>query len=378
MGRHDIWRLDPCRFADGRGYRAPSEIANLGPGPGIEVGNRLRPSRVAVLQPRQDEFRVVSLVLMGSNDTVHSRSPPLFAGPELACPGILDSETPANFTSRWDGTRRLSRCLRVVLAFGAATLAPTAGGNRAEGFETGWELMQQFRFSEAATAFRRAEGPATNEARLGRAIALLNAQPRTRANLAEAEAILATLSRDPATAEWAAPAGYFRARLVQFYQDPPDLQLAATRYWDTWSSFPDTFWGQHAAAKWVLLQLYVGTDAWELRLAAAQNVIAALSIPSALRDAHLSIAQAALFLRQGDEATALAHFQAAAQNGFEQPSLRSEVDIAIAELAFATGDLSTARHHYDLFLRDNRRDNRRQLVKMRLAELAAPTLPASP
>lgn len=238
-----------------------------------------------------------------------------------------------------------------------------------------WRALRERRHAEAGPAFEAAleQGPASSVLELGRAVALLNRQPRLRENVAAADRLLAGLAREPG--EVGLQARYLRARLAEVHLFEPDLPLAARRYADLIADAPAHPFAQAAVPKLVRLRVYLLGDDPVAALAAAESWAPALTEPSARRDYHLVMARSHLFFKTDPE-RALEHLIAARAAGQLIPAQAAATLVGIAELARELGRVELARDAYGEFLRTHRRDHRVYMIRQRLAELD-PAAPAA-
>jgi hypothetical protein len=104
---------------------------------------------------------------------------------------------------------------RVLAAIGLVALAACAAAAFDDqpdpATRRGWEAQSRLRFREALDAFDQA-GP-SRAARFGRAMALLNVQPKTQENIEQAATILDALAAEDGDDEFGIAGAYFRARI---------------------------------------------------------------------------------------------------------------------------------------------------------------------
>jgi hypothetical protein len=228
-----------------------------------------------------------------------------------------------------------------------------------------WELAALSLHTDAARGFRSlAAGAApSEEARFGMAIALLTAQPKTPANIAQAEAILDELSDSARDPELRVAAQYYRARIEQAHRFVPDFAAASIRYRALMEASPESVFGQLAALKWCLLELYRFPDEeFEQRFEEVGALEAMFSIPEMKKDFHLSIAQARLRSERRD-ALALRHLRLAADLGVQREHARANALAGVVNLAHELGELEVARQYGQAFLQEFERDPRASVVR---------------
>jgi hypothetical protein len=255
------------------------------------------------------------------------------------------------------------------LSVGHAQDTPPAG------MEAAWSEGAQLSFADAARHFAKLGD--TREARFGRAVMLLNAQPKTNANVAEGRALLLALRRERADDDAGIGALYYLARVAQFHEARPDLAGARAHFATLIAQHGDHFYGQLARLKLATLALYDAADSSSPadRLAAAEALGAPLRHPGVTRDFHLLAAEAYLRFNLSLE-RALAHFLAAEATGAPvRDVVRSALFIQIGECARELGRHELARRFYGRFLAEFPRDARGSTVRARLAGLPAEGAP---
>jgi hypothetical protein len=241
-----------------------------------------------------------------------------------------------------------------------------------------WSLVATLRFEEAADAFARIEGdPGANaglrSARLGRATAALQAQPRTESGVRAALAEFNRLAAEPPADEVALAAAFLAARVVQDHLSPADPRDAARRFRDLHERHGTHPLGQIAWVRWALLTLYDGRDPADTttpdaQLARIEREGAALTEPLAIRDFHLLLAFAYPDLAPSDEAM-LRHLIAAEATGLLRWQTRRDIYVQIVETALVLGRTDVVRTYFGRYEAAYPRDQRRQLLGERIAAL---------
>ncbi len=264
-------------------------------------------------------------------------------------------------------TARLRAVAVAVVWFNIALTAPAAGSpSSAEG----WQALRERRFNDAGPAFARAMEAAPDDRPLavGRASALLTAQPRTRANVEKADALLARL--ESGDDEAAITARYLRARVAEAHLFEPDHKLAASRYETLIATAPGHPLAQMARVKRVMLRVFVLGDDPEAELHRAEALAGEFGDGHSRRDYHLVMARGYLLLNREKE-RALDHLRAAAAEEFTLASNEADTLVALGELARELGRAELARESFGRFLEGHPRDERRHLVQTLLAALPA-------
>ncbi len=258
-----------------------------------------------------------------------------------------------------------ARCL-----LGLLLGAMSAGG---AGLTEGWQALAGYKAVQALAIFdqQAATGaPAlAREARFGHAVALLDKQPVSAAQLDEARGIFTALA-DGGADDVAQGAQFFLGRIAQHHQLQPDPAAAARQFRRLIAEHGDSIWAQTALGRLALLELYAlnPVDPPAARVTAAEKLLAGARTPAAESDVHYAVANAIFFYRL-PAAGALPHLLAAERLARLGWSERAEVLVQIAELSRLGGDQQQAVEFYRKFLVENPRDQRNFIVRQRLAAL---------
>lgn len=259
---------------------------------------------------------------------------------------------------------------RILLATGFILATVAAAG---AGLADGWQALAGYRAVQAMAIFdpqREATDPAVRrEARFGHAVALLDKQPVTGAQIEEARGILTALA-DGGTDDFAQGARFFLGRIAQHHQAQPDAMEAARQFRQLIAEHEDSIWAQTALSRLALLEIYElnPTLPPAERIAAAEKLLAHARTPAAESELHYAIASA-IFFHHLPVAGALPHLLAAERLNRLGWTERTEVLVQIAELSRLGGDRRQAAQFYRKFLTENPRDQRQYIVKERLAAL---------
>jgi tetratricopeptide (TPR) repeat protein len=195
--------------------------------------------------------------------------------------------------------------------------------------------------------------------RLGEAIALLNVQPKTSGNIERAAELLDRLR---GADEIGIAATYYLARLEQIHRFRPNPQRALALYAELFRQHPHHPLAQSGVVKAALMRLYGGdADFAEIEASGRQ-----LTIPEAVRDFHLALADAAGRLNLPAEKQ-LEHLLVVERVGVAKRKTAADLYVRIAELARESGRAELARQFYGKFLAEFPNDQRVRLVKERLA-----------
>lgn len=233
-----------------------------------------------------------------------------------------------------------------------------------------WAQASLGLFKDAHRAF--SEAPAADrEARFGEAVALLNVQPKTDANLDHAAALFRALVADDPADDYAIGARYFLARIPHVHRATPDAALALAGYRELAALDSPHPLAQRAVVLVALLELFEPGISAEERVARFERLSArgaALVDSSARRDFHLVMAEAALRHKFDDRIT-LEHLLAADRAGIVRAVTQRDTWLRTAEIARRAGRPDVAIASYRRFLENFRSDPRRRAIQEHLAEL---------
>lgn len=265
--------------------------------------------------------------------------------------------------------RLLSVSVAFVLPVG---LAHGQGDARAD-TQLGWHELSLLKASEAQAAFASAlsADPASRNARLGAALALLQLRSRTDANIATAAAAFESLRRENPDDDAGIGAAYYLARIQQLHSSTPDRAAAVAGYRALLAAHPGHAYAQLAAPKLALLLLYddVPPAEWERRVAEIEALIPQLTAPEAIRDTRLTLAMALIRLRN-DHARAYPHFAACLAAGLVTRAPRlNTVLLHAAESAQVLGRPAEAAGYYSDFLANFPSDVKSDEIRRRLTQL---------
>lgn len=243
-----------------------------------------------------------------------------------------------------------------------------ASGMKTQGSGIGWEETSQLLFTDATERFRDAiRADASPKNRLGLAIALLNAQPRTEQNVNESRAILQTIQTQSPNSDIGILATYLLARILQLHQAQPDPAGAAAAFAALHSAHPGHPVAEQAAVKFAMLELYELTPEEKLpqRFDELEKLGAALKTPDAIRDFKYLLANART--DTGIEpAKTLELLIAADLQGFRRPATQADVWVRISQWANAQGRTDVAEDYAGRFVKRFIRDNRKFTMERQL------------
>ena len=233
-----------------------------------------------------------------------------------------------------------------------------------------WELIGRHLPKDALAGLQAKPARGSRESALAVAVVRMDIQPVTEAGLNKVAEQLTELARG--TDEIADASAYLTARLYQSHFFTPDYARAAADYEQLAAKSPASTWAQLGLVKLMLLKLYVLPEPAEpaARVAAAEALLARVTLPDLQRDAHIVLGRARLFHGQPMD-TVLAHLLVADRIGGLTGLKRVELQLQIAELSRREKLWEQARVYFQRFLDENEVDGRIYTVKAKLAEIAA-------
>ena len=233
-----------------------------------------------------------------------------------------------------------------------------------------WDLVARHLANDALAGLQAKRAQGDREAAFVEAVVRMDSQPVTQPGLKQVEVQLTGLAQG--NDEIAAASAYLIGRLYQAHFFTPDYARAAQEYEQLAEKSPGSYWAQLGLVKLALLKLYKLPEPTEpaARIAAAEALLARLTVPDLQRDAHIVIGRAGIFHGQPMDGV-LAHLVAADRIGGLAILKRGELQIQIGELSRREGRWEQARVYFQRFVDDNDVDGRVRTVKMKLAEIAA-------
>lgn len=233
----------------------------------------------------------------------------------------------------------------------------------------GWRLMQKLQFNEAVEEMERA-GPLSPRGRMGLAMALLNTQPRSQADVERAAVILRQLSEGAADEEVASWALYFLGRIDQAHRKEVDEQAALVTYGKLIERFPASEAAELARIKRGLLELYSPGDDVDRAgvLGRLEEELPLISSAPTRQQLHHVIAEGLLFFQLSRE-RALDHFIAAHKLGEFIPNSEPGALYRIAALAQDLGRREVAARHFRALVERHPTSPMLYEATQRLAEL---------
>lgn len=256
---------------------------------------------------------------------------------------------------------RLGAGLWLAALTGLADVAH-AGTNLTEA----WNTLSTGFYDDAIRQFTASGN--SRAAQLGTAIAQCNRPPVTASSLAEAQRQLEELAA--ANDEIGRAAQYFLARLWQWHPMTPDTAAAARLYERLVATGADDHWCRLALVKLAILRLTAlgAANGLPARLTSTEQLLTRTADPVTQRDLHLVIAEVRLHHELYDAPT-FAHLQAALGDRTLPADLRADLLVQTGRIAVKLGDATTARAHFEIFLREFPKDRRHFEVQQALLQL---------
>lgn len=236
-----------------------------------------------------------------------------------------------------------------------------------------WQLGLAYSFNEAERGFSRAlrDHPDDRNARLGRAAALLNVQPRTVDRIADARRLLEAIAAENRSDDAGVSARYLLARIADAHQQPRDPALAARLYRSLLDENTAHPLAQAAGVKLALILLYDPAQP-DLagRFAGAEALLAHVTHAGPRSDLLVILGRSALHFGRPPR-DALRWLAAARESGFALRSVAADTLVALSDLALELGETGLARECLSEFVDAYPRDSRSAWLRGRLAALPA-------
>ncbi len=234
-----------------------------------------------------------------------------------------------------------------------------------------WEKAATFQVKEAYGEFKQNKEMGPLEKKFGIAVTLLNLQPRTQGNLEESARLFGELAGEvPKGEPLNAFARFFRARLMEFYFDPPDTEAARQEYLALVKEGTGNLVVELSASQLVVLEGFSEKSLEErlAGLAELEGLAADLKTPSGQREFHTAMGYA-LLSNGGDKAKALDHFLAADKIGFPRKTSASALWLTAGTVAAEIGRTGDAKYFFEKMIEVYPHDPRIHMVKQRLESL---------
>ncbi len=247
-----------------------------------------------------------------------------------------------------------------------------ASAQRDPKLDEGWSNATLFRANDAQQDFLQAAKnlPAKREADFGQAVSLLNVQPKTDANLDLAAALFQSIRKSQPDDDLGIASLYFLARIEQYQRLPPDMPQAEKYYRELVARYPHHFWGEQAAIRLALLEIYQApTRAEQISILADYDKLGDQFVdPNCRRDLFNALGRSYLNLRLSPE-RALEDLLKTQETGFSLAVDRADAYVRIGELARTLGRNNVAITYYKKLATEFPFDFRVYTIKQRLDQL---------
>ena len=262
----------------------------------VVVGMRksgFRASKFTLSPSQVDQIPVPAMLFVGHPVT----------GPESHAVALVSADTKRGSFTIWDpleGVKTMDARSVSEIWDGHGVGIEKGNTVQADVVEDAWKLNRKLEFSAASNLLKRFEpdsGKERSRAFLARAISLMGMQPRTAKNLDSAYQLLETVARSRDADETVLWAIYYQARIDQIHRSPPDFVRAAMHYRTLIDRYPDSMAAQLGFVKLAILRLYVLEEIpiHQQVLADLESESSFLSYPLAVREFHVTLADAYLF-----------------------------------------------------------------------------------
>lgn len=253
-----------------------------------------------------------------------------------------------------------------LLAAILLSVAGAQGQSPGPDLQPHWKEASKLLIREANNGFTDAakRDSQNRESRFGKAITLLELQPKTRSNVELAADLLDELAAEVPADKITIPARYYRARIEQVHRFEPDPAKAQEMFTALYRDHPEHPLAQAGLVKAATIDIYTSErdpQALALELAEYRTLAATLTFPPAKRDLYLGLA-AAEARYFGESERSLNDLLAADRIGIVQSQARASTWVRIAEVARKTGRTDIARRYYEMFLEKFPRDKRHYMV----------------
>jgi tetratricopeptide (TPR) repeat protein len=258
----------------------------------------------------------------------------------------------------------------IVTLLGSTTLPAK---EESPSLKDAWDNASRLLINDSYDIFTNLKPSATADQRMidfGRAATLINVQPKTSGNISEADELLQNVIKANPNDDLAISSQYILARIAQIHMTPPDDALAIERYTTLINAHPQHLLAQSAITKRAVIRFYALDTNSTLESRYQQMVKDAplVTEPGSRRDYLLLLANASIRLNKPADVTLGHLLQAELCNNFRKRAL-GDLYVRIAEFSAVAGKKDMAISYYEKFLANFVRDNRRFIVKEKLAAL---------
>jgi tetratricopeptide (TPR) repeat protein len=214
-------------------------------------------------------------------------------------------------------------------------------------------------------------GKSTRKTRFGLALATIQEQPRTSGRIESGREQFQDLVDESALDDVGIASRYQLIRLLHVYTLVPSLDAAQAGYLELFRQHPDTFWGQQAFYRYLVLLVSDNRTPSDRQedLHKAESVVPTLDDPSSRRDCALLLAD---YYQKYDrkKPKALDYFNLAYRTGeMDKEYTFRDIYMAAAGTAWDLGEWKTAARYYRLFLDVVENDSAMPVARDRLSQI---------
>lgn len=253
-----------------------------------------------------------------------------------------------------------------------------------------WEQASSFLFNDAVQTFQKAPASANPRERdYGIAVAMLNYQPQTDANIQQSLETFKRLASENPSDRIGILSRFFVGRIPQLHFPKPDNEAALAAYYPLVRDRTGNVVAEVCAARIVYLETYANPSLKNpvAKLIELEPLVENLSTREGLRSFHYAMGYAYLNYSTRTDTDnlkrAIAHLKEAEKAGFPRWQDEANLLMAIAEASLLSGDKAQAAAYYGRFAGKFKRDSRNYYARQQLkalspAAVAAPSPTSSP
>jgi tetratricopeptide (TPR) repeat protein len=237
-----------------------------------------------------------------------------------------------------------------------------------------WEKASSFLVNDACEIFKKiSKNPQSNtrEVRLGLAISLMDAQPKSATNLNKARSTLESLIEDNSSDEVGLFARYALAHYYLLHAPERDFKSAMKIFLELFEQHPQKKVSQLALGYYSMLSLspqVTGDPEFLSELTELENRAKRLTFPDAEILFHLAVAYAAN-LRGFTPEKVVTHLRAAQETGLMDSRRLADSYVICGKLALKMGDYRIANEQFSRFVKEFPRDVRNHTIQQTLNQI---------
>lgn len=248
-----------------------------------------------------------------------------------------------------------------------------------------WDQASSFLFNDAVQSFQKAPASANPRERdYGIAVAMLNYQPQTDANIQGALETFQRLASENPTDRIGILSRFFTGRIPQLHFPTPDIPTALAVYYPLVKDRTGNVVAEACAARIVYLETYANPSLKDpiAKLIELEPLVENLSTREGVRSFHFAMGYAYLNYSKRSDADnlrrALVHLKEAEKGGFPRWQDEANLLMAIAEASLLSGDKAQAAAYYGRFAGKFKRDSRNYYARQQLKALSPAAAVATP